>query len=153
MDKCWDFFSCIKTEARDGAAEWTAAETEEGLEESEEEGNFQEEVVRHLLIISEYIFQSIYFRSSVIEDCVARLLAGGVPPLQIPGGEQQQEEEEEGRSGSCPPPVLRREAKKMPERPKRSMRGGGGNCEEEMLEEVAKICYLIAFLFQSGQNF
>ena len=61
-----------------------------------------------------------------------------------------------GRSNSCPPPVLRREAKggikEVPERPKRSMRREGGNCEEEMLEEVAKICYFIAF-FQDGQDF
>ena len=60
------------------------------------------------------------------------------------------------RSGSCPPPTLRREAKagikEVPGRPKRSMRREGGNCEEEMLEEVAKICYFIAF-FQDGQDF
>ena len=75
-------------------------------------------------------------RSSIIEDVVAQLLAtGGVPPLQIPGGEHEQGEEEEGRSGSCPPPVLRAganlEVKEMSER-----RGGENWNEEEMLEEV-----------------
>ena len=46
----------------------------------------------------------------------------------------------------CPAPVLRggeakAGVKEVPERPKRSMRRGGGNCEEEMLEEVAKIVF------------
>ena len=75
-------------------------------------------------------------RSSIIEDVVAQVLAGGVPPLQLPAGDEEEDEGEEGsRSGSCLPTLERSEASGSSRRSTRR-----GNCEEEeMLEEVAKI--------------